>query len=320
MTSQTISSLEDVPAGSSLVTIGTFDGVHRGHQYLLRQARTRARELGLPLLVVTFEPIPMQIVRPEAFRGRLQTPADKLVHLRRAGADTLLVLPFTHDLMRQSPEEFMGRLVAAAQPVEVWVGEAFALGHKRVGDTARLTEIGHNLGYRLVAVPRREMDEEVVSSSRIRALVLEGAADVAHRLLGYPYRIAGPVVRGAQIGRTIGFPTANVQPPDLLVPMTDGIYATLATVDGAGVRLPAMTYIGTRPALNTGARQIETNILDFSGDLYDKMLHTEFIQRLRPDADFPSVDALVVQLARDEQYARQVLSGVDMEELAAFEE
>ncbi|HYI25289.1 MAG TPA: riboflavin biosynthesis protein RibF [Thermomicrobiales bacterium] len=312
-------SLSDVAPGPNLVTIGTFDGVHRGHQYLLRCARDRAAQLGIPLLVVTFEPIPSQVVRPEAFRGRLQTPEDKILHVRRAGAESILVLPFTDDLMRQTPEQFMNALMAASHPTEVWVGEGFALGHRRAGDTNRLTEIGHELGYRLVALSRRELDGEVVSSSRIRALVIEGAADVAHRLLGYPYRVAGPIVQGAQIGRTIGFPTANVQPPDLLVPLNDGIYATLATIEGVGTRLPAMTYIGTRPALNTGARQIETNILDYSGDLYGKVLHTEFIQRLRPDADFPSVDALITQLGRDEGYARQVLSSVDPSTLAPAE-
>ncbi len=299
---------EQAPPGPHLVTIGTFDGVHLGHRYLLDQARIRASDLSLPLLVVTFEPNPGQVVRPESFQGRLLSSAGKLDHLHRSGATSILVLPFTESLMRESPEQFMGELVSATQPVEVWVGEAFALGHRRAGDTVRLSEIGRDLGYELVALPRRELDGEIVSSSRIRGLVLEGAVDVAARLLGYPYRLAGSVVHGAQIGRTIGFPTANVEPPSELVPVADGIYATLATVDGVGTRLAAMTYIGTRPALNTGSRQIETHILDFDGDLYDRLLHTEFIERIRPDSDFPSVDDLVAQLRRDERDAREILT------------
>lgn len=299
---------EQAPPGPHLVTIGTFDGVHLGHRYLLDQARIRASDLLLPLLVVTFEPNPGQVVRPESFQGRLLSSAGKLDHLHRSGATSILVLPFTESLMRESPEQFMGELVSATQPVEVWVGEAFALGHRRAGDTVRLSEIGRDLGYELVALPRRELDGEIVSSSRIRGLVLEGAVDVAARLLGYPYRLAGSVVHGAQIGRTIGFPTANVEPPSELVPVADGIYATLATVDGVGTRLAAMTYIGTRPALNTGSRQIETHILDFDGDLYDRLLHTEFIERIRPDSDFPSVDDLVAQLRRDERDAREILT------------
>jgi riboflavin kinase/FMN adenylyltransferase len=297
-----------VPPVPHLVTIGTFDGVHRGHQYLLERARERSAQLGVPLLVVTFEPNPGQVVRPDAFKGRLLSPDGKLDHLRRAGAGEIVILPFTESLMRETPEQFMGDLATSTQPAEVWVGEAFALGHKRAGDTTRLAEIGRDLGYDLVALPRREIDGEVVSSSRIRGLVLEGAADIAARLLGYPFRVSGTVVRGAQVGRSIGFPTANVEPPADLVPLADGIYATRATVDGVGERLPAMTYIGTRPALNTGTRQIETNILDFEGDLYDRILHTEFIARLRPDADFPSVDELIAQLRRDETHARQVLA------------
>ncbi len=308
MTIEIYRSFDGVPAGSHLVSVGTFDGVHLGHQYLLRRAGDRARELELPLLVVTFEPNPGQVVRPEAFRGRLNTPLQKLGRLQAAGVDQVVVVPFTEALMRESPEAFMTGLTTATRPAEVWVGEAFALGHRRSGDTMRLAEIGRELGYVLHAMPRREVGGEVVSSSRIRQLILDGAPGAARGLLGYPYRISGEVVRGAQIGRTIGFPTANVEPPSQLVPLPDGIYATMATVDGECDARQAMTYIGTRPALNTGARQIETHILDFSGDLYGLVLHTDFIERLRPDSDFPSVEELVAQLQRDEIAAREVLN------------
>jgi riboflavin kinase/FMN adenylyltransferase len=285
--------------------------VHLGHRYLLGQAAARAAELGLPLLVVTFEPNPAQVIRPDSFRGRLSTPEDKRDRLAASSGGDVLVVPFTEALMRETPEAFMAGLAAAAQPVEIWVGEAFALGHKRTGDVARLTEIGEGLGFALHAVPRREIGGEVVSSSRIRQHVLDGAADEACRLLGYPYRLFGEVIHGAQVGRTIGFPTANVEPPPLLAPLPDGIYATLATLDGEVGTHPAMTYIGTRPALNTGARQIETHILDFEGDLYGRTLHTHFIQRLRPDANFASVAELVDQLKRDERHTRTVLAALD---------
>jgi riboflavin kinase / FMN adenylyltransferase len=303
-------SFENAPAGPHVVSIGTFDGVHLGHQYLLQRAGARARELGFPLLIVTFEPNPSQVVRPEAFQGRLNTPEQKGERLRAAGVGQLVVLPFTQRLMRETPEQFMGDLVAATQPVEVWVGEAFALGHNRTGNTTRLAEIGDALGFRLVALPRREIDGEIVSSSRIRQHVLGGSAGIARRLLGYPYRISGEVVHGAQVGRTIGFPTANVAPPPLLAQLADGIYASLATIEDENQPRNAMTYIGTRPALNTGERQIETNLLDFSGDLYGKVLHTDFIERLRPDANFPSLEALIEQLGKDELHAREVLAAV----------
>jgi riboflavin kinase/FMN adenylyltransferase len=247
------------------------------------------------------------VIRPEAFSGRLNTPEDKLRRLWATGVDDVLVVPFTRELMMESPETFLGHLVESTHPSEVWVGEAFALGRNRIGDVARLTEIGQEMGFRLVAVPRREFDGQVVSSSRIRSEVLAGAADQAATLLGYPYRISGEVVTGAQVGRKIGFPTANVEPPEQLVALPDGIYATWASIDDRAAHR-AMTYIGTRPALNTGARQIETHLLDFSGDLYGNVLHTDFVQRLRPDSDFPSVDALIDQLKQDEIAARTVLA------------
>jgi len=295
-----------VHEGRHVVSIGTFDGVHLGHQHLLQRAGARADELGLPLLAVTFEPNPAQVVRPDRFRGRLHTPRQKLDRLQEY-ADDIVVVPFTEAVMRESPEGFCERLVAATDPVEVWVGEEFALGHKRSGDIARLMEIGADLGFALVAVARREFGGQVVSSSRIRQHILDADMETAELLLEYPYRISGEVIRGAQIGRTIGFPTANVVPPSLLVQVPDGIYATLASIDGSDQLRGAMTYIGTRPALNTGERLIETHILDYSGDLYGHILHCDFLRRLRPDATFESLDGLVAQLKNDEVAARKAL-------------
>lgn len=299
------------PAEEHVVSIGTFDGVHLGHQYLLAEAANRARELSLPLLAVTFEPNPAQVVQPESFTGRLITPAGKRERLLQAGVSDVVVVPFTRELMMESPETFLEHLVAATRPREVWVGEAFALGRNRSGDIPRLTAIGQELGFELVAVPRRTLQGQVVSSSRIRQHVLEGAMDQAAALLGYPYRISGEVVHGGKVGRTIGFPTANVEPPSELVTIPDGIYATLATVGNDSRRRWAMTYVGTRPALNTGARQIETHLLDFGADLYGQELHTEFVERLRSDSDFSSVDDLVAQLRRDEVHTREVLARHD---------
>jgi len=289
------------------VSIGTFDGVHLGHQHLLSLALDRAAQLRLPLLAVTFEPNPAQVIRPDRFHGRLNTPHQKLERLSLSGVSNIVVAPFTTELMQETPEMFLSELVEATHPVEVWVGEEFALGHNRSGDIERLSGIGAGMGVELKAVSRREIDGQIVSSSRIRKFILAGEPDAANYLLGYPYRVSGEVIHGAQVGRTIGFPTANVEPPTLLVPLPDGIYASLATLDGDDTPMWAMTYIGTRPALNTGARQIETNILDFSRDIYGQILHCDFVCRLRPDATFDSVDALVSQLKRDEIAARDAL-------------
>lgn len=308
MTNTIFTSFAGVPPTPHVVSIGTFDGVHLGHRHLLRSALSRSTKLGLPLLVVTFEPIPAQVIRPALFQGRLTTPQRKLEILHSLGELDLLVLPFTENLMRQSPEAFMEALNHAARPVELWVGEEFALGHQRAGTLERLAEIGSTLGFSVHPVHRLDLGGDVISSSRIRQQILAGEPGKAALLLGDLFAIAGEVIRGAQIGRTIGFPTANVVPPSDLVALPDGIYASYAMRQGQTDRLPAMTYIGTRPALNTGARLIETHILDFSGDLYDEILHTDFVCRLRPDANFESVEELIAQLNLDELDTRRVLS------------
>ncbi len=187
---------------------------------------------------------------------------------------------------------------------ELWVGEEFALGRGRSGGTEVLAEIGSTLGYSVTAVPRSEDLDGVISSSRVRHAVQLGDVSLANRLLGRPFRVTGEVIQGAQFGRTIGFPTANVAPPVDQVPLADGIYASRAWLPGIETSFNSMTYVGTRPSVNTGARQIETNLLDFAGDLYGQEISVEMMQRLRPDAFFPSIDALVAQLKIDEVSTR----------------
>lgn len=306
----TFRSFEEVPHARHVVSIGTFDGVHLGHQHLLKRARDRALDLGVPFLVVTFEPPPSKVIRPESFPGRLVTAERKLDLLRVQGIPSTLVLDFTTDLMTMTPEAFLKELHDAAHPVELWVGEEFALGHHRRGHVERLTEIGAELGIQLHAVARVAHDRQVVSSSRIREHVLAGNAQAALDLLGHPFQVAGVVIEGAKVGRTIGYPTANVEPSPDLVALPDGIYVSLAGLPGEPVDRPAMTYIGMRPALNTGNRLIETHLLDFSGDLYGMNLATDILARLRPDSTFSGIDELVRQLREDERNTRTILAGM----------
>ncbi len=299
---------EDLSPGERIVTVGTFDGVHRGHRRLLDRAVQRGEELHLPVTGVTFEPVPAAVLRPEAFPGRISTAEQKLELLAEAGLDELVVVPFTRELSGWSPEAFMRWLHEKTGLRELWVGEEFALGKNRVGTVERLTEIAADLGFRVVAVPRLTNGTEVVSSSRVRAAVMTGDVAIAHRLLGRPFRIEGEVVHGQHLGREIGFPTANVAPPPGLAPLADGIYAALAWLPGDEAPRPAVAYIGSRPTVDGQGRMVETHVLDFEGDLYGQWIATDFIEHIRPDARFTSLEDLIAQMRLDKEQAWEILT------------
>lgn len=307
VTEEVYTRIADVPAGPTVVTVGAFDGVHRGHQHILDLARSRARALDARLLVLTFEPLPIQLFRPDIFPGRILTPARRRDLLFTHGADAVVELQFDRAMSMVSAGQFMDMLMAIGPLREVWVGQDFALGHNREGTPDRLRELTRHHGTRVHVVERIDHDGHPVSSTEIRRLIALGDAKEAARLMGHRFQVAGVVQHGSQVGRQIGFPTANVAPPEQLIALPDGIYVSLANIEGEEGMRRAITYIGTRPAVNTGERMIETHLLDFDGDLYGKILTTEFVEHLRPDQDFPSVDALIGQLRIDVRMAREVL-------------
>lgn len=298
---------DDLSAGERVVTIGTFDGVHRGHQRLLARAVERGEELQLPVTGITFEPAPAAVLRPETFPGRIATAEEKMALLAEAGLDEIVVVPFTRELASWSPDDFMRWLQEKTGLRELWVGEEFALGKDRAGTVERLTGIGDELGFRVITVPRLTNGSEVVSSSRVRSAVMAGDVARARRLLGRPFRVAGEVVHGQHLGRQIGFPTANVAPPPELAPLADGIFAAWAWLPGDDVPRPAVTYIGNRPTVDDGERMIETHLLDFEGDLYGQTLATDFLERIRPDARFDSLEDLIAQQRIDRAQAWEIL-------------
>jgi riboflavin kinase / FMN adenylyltransferase len=301
-------SLDECLPGERVATIGMFDGVHLGHQFLLETTVARARASGVPSVVITFEPPPALILRPDLFSGRICLPAEKLNRIALTGVDEIVTVRFDLELAALSPEAFMKQVMERLSPREIWVGEAFALGKNRSGDVGRLREIGETLGYELHSVERVSRDDKVVSSSLIRAAILAGRVDAARELLGRPFRISGEVIHGAHLGRQIGFPTANVAPPPELVPLIDGIYVSLGLLPGETTPRPAMTYIGTRPVVNPGDRLIETHFLDFDGDLYGQVIDVDFLARIRADQIFDGLDSLIAQLKVDEETTRAVLA------------
>jgi riboflavin kinase/FMN adenylyltransferase len=301
-------SLDECSPRERVATIGMFDGVHLGHQFLLETTVARARASGVPSVVVTFEPPPALILRPDLFSGRICSPAEKLNRIALTGVDEIVTVRFDLELAALSPEAFMSQVMERLSPREIWVGEAFALGKNRSGDVGRLREIGETLGYELHSVERVSRDDKVVSSSLIRAAILAGRVDAARELLGRPFRISGEVIHGAHLGRQIGFPTANVAPPPELVPLIDGIYVSFGLLPGETTPRPAMTYIGTRPVVNPGDRLIETHFLDFDGDLYGQVIDVDFLARIRADQIFAGLDPLIAQLKVDEETTRAVLA------------
>lgn len=309
---------------SSVLTIGTFDGVHRGHQLLIGTTVRRARERGVASVVVTFDPHPRAVLAPESAPPRLTTIEDEVRVIVALGVDATIVHPFTRDTANTSAREFMAAVMRAVHPVEVWVGDDFALGRGREGTPDALRDLGAAFGYDLRVLPRLRLDDapgggeggEMIGSTPIRAHLLAGEVEQAARLLGRPFALTGPVIHGAKRGREIGFPTANVRvAPGLIVP-GNGIYATWVTIPDDPTptalrrpRYPAMTYIGPRPVFDNGATSIETHLIGWDGDLYDRVITVAFAHWLRGDSGFDSVPALVAQMRRDQENALHALDG-----------
>jgi riboflavin kinase / FMN adenylyltransferase len=287
-----------------VATIGAFDGIHRGHHLLLGQVVDRAKTLGVPSLCVTFDPHPDLVLYPDRQVTYLTDRAEKERVLGQLGLDDVMVIEFTPALSMLNPEEFLG-LVSEKHPLaELWVGSDFALGRGRSGTIAALAELGRIEGFALHVVPPQRADREVISSTFIRSLLAQGNVRHANRLLGRRYRISGVVESGAQRGRQLGFPTANIRPDPKRALPADGVYAAVVPLDGVEYR--AVANLGSRPTFKEGERLLEVHLLDASIDLYDRKLDVDFVDRLRDTQRFESIDALRAQIARDADAARTV--------------
>ena len=307
--------LDDVPGdwGASVVTIGVFDGVHRGHQRDVGRARAAADRLGLPVVAVTFDPHPAEVIRPGSHPPLLCTVRRRVQLLGEQGCAAACVLPFTLEFSRLSPDEFV-RTVLADRLHARWVvvGENFRFGHRAAGDVALLAELGEKYEFGAESVPLLAEHGVTVSSSEIRDLLNEGDVAGAAYDLGRPHRVEGVVVRGHHRGRALGFPTANLEPPRLMAIPADGVYAGwLASLDSDGQeteRWPAAISVGTNPTFDGQDRTVEAHALDRDDlDLYGVHVAVDFAARLRGQVRFGSAAELTEQMARDVAEARDLL-------------
>jgi len=294
-----------------VLALGNFDGVHRGHRKILDRVRRVASEHGASSVVMTFDPHPSRIVRPDKAPPLLMTTAQKLEALAAAGLPRAAIVRFTLELSRWDPEMFVRTvLVDWLRVAEVWVGANFLFGHDRTGNFSLLRTLGGRYGFRAEKIDPVRYKEFVVSSTRIRRLVGEGRVDESAALLGHQYYVDGTVVHGDRRGRGIGFPTANLCTENELVPPR-GVYATTTTIDD--VVYPSITNIGVRPTVDASGRtSIETHIFGLDRDLYGTSLHLGFVQRLRDERSFDSVDLLRAQITADCEQARALFGRLSL--------
>jgi riboflavin kinase/FMN adenylyltransferase len=289
-----------------VVCIGAFDGLHLGHRALVGRAVERARALGVPAVALGFEPLPREFFAADAAPPRLMLPRARIEGLRALGCDGVGLLRFDARLAAMEASEFIDQvLVKDLRVREVWVGPGFRFGRARGGDIALLQQSGAALGFSAHAIDPVHCDGERVSSTRIRAALAAGEFALAARLLGRPYTVSGRVVRGQQLGRTLGYPTANLRYGHRVPPLR-GVYATW--VHGVSATpWPSVSSFGTRPTVGGVEPLLEAHLFDFDGDLYGRRIEVEFVARLRDEETFADLPALVAQMQCDAEQARAIL-------------
>jgi riboflavin kinase/FMN adenylyltransferase len=293
-----------------VLALGNFDGLHRGHLKIIERVKRGAAEQGGTPMAMTFDPHPPRVVRPDKAPPLLMTSAQRLEALARAGIQCTAVVRFTHEVSQWDPETFVRRVLTDWLRVsKVWVGANFLFGHERSGNFSLLRTLGQRYGFRAEKIDPVRYKDFVVSSTRIRRLVGEGRVDEAGALMGHPYYIDGTVVRGRGRGREIGFPTANMETANELLP-PHGVYATTLSIDG--IVRAALTNIGVRPTFGEQTVTIETYVLGYSDDLYERSVRLSFVQRLRDERAFPDVDALKAQLEADRRRAERLFSRISI--------
>jgi riboflavin kinase / FMN adenylyltransferase len=300
-------SLEALSLIGSWLTIGVFDGIHRGHQEIIRQLTAGAHANGAPAVLLTFFPHPAAVLTGRAIKC-LTLPDERAEIMATLGVDVVITQTFNRNLAALSAEEFMVQLKRHLGLQKLFVGYDFALGRNRSGNLARLTELGLELGYDVHPVAALQLNGQTLSSSLIRQQIADGAVAEVAAKLGRYYAMTGPIVPGDGRGRTIGIPTANVDVPIEKSFPANGVYACWALIDGEKHR--AVVNVGLRPTFTTGAvlPRVEAHLMDYSADLYGQTLKLEFVERLRGEQKFPSIQSLVAQIQTDIAQAKAILA------------
>lgn len=302
-----INDFEQVP--HAVVTIGTFDGVHRGHQEILRNMVNRAKEIGGESVVVTFYPHPRQVLSHDSGIRFISTQEEKIAHLEALGIDNLIIIKFTKEFAAIPSEDFIkDYLVKNIQPAVLIIGYDHHFGKGRTGDFGMLYELGSQYHFKVEKIQEQDVDNVAVSSTKIRQFLENGDIKHANMLLGYEFSYTGKVVHGQQVGHKMGYPTANIEvAEEFQLIEKQGVYATFAEIGGRSY--PAMTYIGKRPTMEDNRPQsIETHIISFDGTLYDKEIKIRFVDFVRDDKKFDNFEALKRQIGIDEQIIINILN------------
>ena len=283
----------------SVLAIGNFDGIHLGHQAILRAVEQRAIETGCVATALTFDPSPRRVLKPESAPPRLSTSAQRMDWFGMVGLEAAVVIPFTLELARLSPEDFVDQiLVRDLQVRTVLVGENFHFGHRQAGDVKLLRQLGMRRGFDVIVIPPVTYRGEIVSSTCIRKAIGEGDVSYAARLLGRPFVLTGEIVKGAGIGRKFTFPTLNLKPEQEMLP-AQGVYVTRTRIDGESKTRRSVTNVGVRPTFNGSGVTIETHLLHFSEEIAPEHIEVHFWKRLRPEKKFNGPDELRAQIAKD---------------------
>ena len=294
---------------NAVVTIGTFDGVHRGHQEILKNMVNRAKELDGESVVVTFYPHPRQVLSHDSGIRFISTQEEKIKHLEALGIDNLIIIKFTKEFAAIPSEDFIkDYLVKNIQPAVLIIGYDHHFGKGRTGDFDMLYELGSQYHFKVEKIQEQDVDNVAVSSTKIRHFLENGDIKHANMLLGYEFSYTGKVIHGQQVGHKMGYPTANIDvAEEFQLIEKQGVYATFAEIDGKSY--PAMTYIGKRPTMHDNRPQsIETYIISFDGDLYDKEIKIRFVDFVRDDKKFDNFEALKRQISIDEQQIINILN------------